>query len=300
MEIFEFDHKNDFNFVNSITYKVVHKNKVFNLNWIHVSHTLGLCTVEKNVPLAHAKDWEEIYLWQMKPICQKELALLLGDDFPWSESSWIDKKAFEEWDNPSTLEGKVLKATDDNLYCIQFTKTAEWNNAILSSTLVEETSKNEPWWKEEYLLETKFGFFEYVCGMDHGSRWAKLKSLNDIDVTYKKARIARYNAKKERIAAMTSEQRLAYSQKAGRIARSYGISFSVVLHSFKGNEDDVKRFVQTLTAAFNKPFNDHELCCGRERRRSEIQRLGIEIANADPNYIAPYILACLREKKLIK
>lgn len=300
MEIFEFDHRNDFNFVNSITYKVVHKDKTFILNWIHVSHTLGLCTVDKTVPSINSESWEEIYLWQMKQICQKELALLLEDDFPWSESSWLNKKSFDEWDNPSTLEGKVRKAVEDNLYCLKFTRTAEWNSAIKTSNLVEETSKNEAWWKEEYLIETQFGFFEYIFGMDHNSRWAKLKPLTDIDVAYKQARIAKLTAKRERIAALSPEERLEYSQNAGRLAKKYSISFSIVLHSFKGKEEDVKKFIETLSAAFGKPFNEHELCCGRERRRAEIQKLGIEIAKADPNHIAPYILVCLREKKLIK
>lgn len=298
MKIFELAKKDDFNFVSQITYQVILADRIIQLKWVHVPSTFGICIVES--PCENISTWNQIYLWAMKPIAQKELIAIMQDDFPWAESSWVNKEAFEEWDNPTSIMGKLFKATHDSVFCVEFTQTEEWNQAIVDSTFVEETNKNEPWWKREYLVETKFGYFEYMYGMDHGARWSKLKELSEIDVEFKKTRIQKLRSKREKLNSISEEQRLKYARNAGRISHLYGISFSVVLHSFKGNEENVIKFINTLKESFNKEYSEFELSCGRERKRAEIKRLGIEIANADPNYIAPYILACIREKKLIK
>lgn len=298
MKVFELALKNEFGFVNQVTYQVIYADKKLQVKWVHVPSTFGICIIE--TPCENVEDWKQIYLWEVKPIAQKEFIALMQDDFPWAESSWVNKTSFEEWDTPSTLIGKLFKATHDSIFCVEFTQSEEWNELIKESTFVEETNKNEPWWKREYLVETEFGYFEYMYGMDHGARWAKLKELSEIDVDFKKTRIEKLRNKREKLNLLSQEDRLRYSRNAGRIAKLYGISFSVVLHSFKGNEENVVKFINTLKEAFEKEYSEIELSCGRERKRAEIKRLGIEIANADPNYIAPYILACIREKKLIK
>lgn len=91
-----------------------------------------------------------------------------------------------------------------------------------------------------------------------------------------------------------------HARRCGRLAFKYGIRFSIVLKCFKGNEEKIKRFVDSFEKVKNKSCNLKELSLGRDRKRKELERLGIDISDVDPNYITPYITECLLAGELVK
>lgn len=228
--------------------------------------------------------WHEIKLSAMEKCCQERLVAIMGEDFPWSESSWGSQEDYKEWSDPVTFFGKLSKAYRDPRYFqAHLLKDPEW---IVEKSVYDPTCSSiklclvQGHWVEVDTQSKKiFRLLSKEAGEEKFSEYTEAEKLA-----------------KEKEALARKE----HARKCGVIARKYGLPFVVVLRCFKGDEEQVQRFTKSLKAAFGKAFDSDELYCGRARRRNELERLGIEIGYVDPNHIATYILECLEAGKILK
>ena len=226
-------------------------------------------------------------------ICQRDLVQQMCDLFPWNESYWGSREAFEEYYYPKTFEGKLAKSLRDNRYFKnEIYEKDDWKTNILEEWDIE---KNKNSYGENgtkiVKFKTEFYYIRYGISSKQES-WVTLEHLSQ-EKALKELQLLNQNNSEQKISKKD------HAQKCGLLARKYKISFIVSLRCSKGNEEEIKNFVTTLSQALGKKFNSNELCCGRARRRAEIERLGIDIGSADPNYIADYILECLTHGKII-
>lgn len=100
--------------------------------------------------------------------------------------------------------------------------------------------------------------------------------------------------------AAEKKARLEFAHGCTRAARKTGVPFFISL-AFKGDEEAIVRFRDTLKAAIKKGGADmHEMSCGRARASAEMTKLGIDYGNADPNRLKEYIAECLEKGGIIK
>lgn len=144
--------------------------------------------------------------------------------------------------------------------------------------------------KTVYSLKEKVsGRFENgLCNSD-----CRLISESPLKAAYDAAReeASRKQRAEERKKAL---ERKAFARKCGKIARKLGVGFENAL-AFGGDETELKNFILSLADAREqiremssreKKVLYHELFeCGRARKRTAMEELGIYIGSADPNRI---------------
>lgn len=100
--------------------------------------------------------------------------------------------------------------------------------------------------------------------------------------------------------AAEKKARLDFAHGCTRAARKTGVPFYIAL-AFKGDEGAIVSFRDTLKAAIQKGGADmHEITCGRARASAEMEKLGIDYGNADPNRVKDYVADCLEKGGIIK
>lgn len=233
------------------------------------------------------ESWETISFNEIYIECQRDLVEKMGSMFPWDASDWKDIEEFEEYCEPQTFEGKIAKSLRDRKYFS--------HNLFNSKELSEQTERKVSYEGSEVLLLKNGKFFIITSGFNLlDGYWAILEELS----SERGQEIMKMADERE---AQAAKARKEHARKCGAMARKYGIPFEISLRCFKGDEEDIKNFVESLKKAFGKNFDDHELSeCGRARRGAEIERLGIEIGYVDPNHIAEYILKCLYAGEIVK
>lgn len=231
--------------------------------------------------------WETIPFDEINLECQRDLVRQMYSLFPWDASAWETREEFEEYWEPQTFEGKIAKSLRDRIYFFR--------NLFHSKELSEQTERKVSYEGSEVLLLKNGKFFIITDGFNlQDGYWAVLEELS----SERGQEIMKMADERE---AQAAKARKEHARKCGVMARKYGIRFEISLRCFKGNEEDIKNFVESLKKAFGKDFDDHELSeCGRARRGAEIERLGIEIGYVDPNHIAEYILECLYAGEIVK
>lgn len=291
-KILQFCSNEDF----SAAYVVLYDNQLFKTGY----HT---CTISNSILLIgdsfnfdSYKTWERIPFRAIHPYCQKDLLEQMGELFPWGLSYWETREAFNEYWDPQTLEGIIEKSLRDSKYFYYKVVTGEkkelFFSAISDSLCIK--LQNYPAKYVEKLITINDKVYLYCEGYQIGNGYfARLSKSSKDDLEF-----LRNELKEEK--AITPEACKEHARKCSAIASKYGLKFEIALRCFKGNEEDIKLFVESLNNAFGKEYNASELLCGRMRRHAEINRLGIEIGNVDPNHIAPYILACLDAGKIVK
>lgn len=144
--------------------------------------------------------------------------------------------------------------------------------------------------KTVYKLKEKdsSSFEEGLCSSD-----CRLSSESPLKAAYDAAREEAYRKQRaeERKKAL---ERKAFARKCGKIARKLGVNFENAL-AFRGDETELKNFILSLADAREqiremssreKKVLYHELFeCGRARKRTAMEELGIYIGSADPNRI---------------
>lgn len=240
--------------------------------------------------------WYDISFNHIALHCQKELVEKMGDIFPWSQSAWGSPEMFAEFWEAKTLEGIIARSLLDRGYFYNTVVNGE-KKAIFFNAIEEELSViksiSSPFPYNEKLIKIKDEFYRYKEGLD---------PLDGHFATLEKISLAEYNNTKAELKERETEEKRArqeHARKCSAMARKYGIPFNISLRCFKGNEKSIKNFVESLKNALGKEFNEHELCCGRARRKAEIERLGINIGYVDPNHISSYILTCLQVGKIM-
>lgn len=238
------------------------------------------------------KEWETIPFSEISLRCQKDLAEKMGELFPWDASYWGSKEKFEEYWEPQTFEGKIAKSLREHIY---FYKEFYNSNEFLAEKEKSICLKEEGRYREHIIVLKNGDTFKQRSGYsDQDGYWATLEKITDEQTDQLLKEL-------EERKAQEALARKEHARKCGVMARKYGIRFEISLRCFKGNEEDIKNFVESLKKAFGKDFDGHELSeCGRARRRTEIERLGIEIGNVDPNHIAEYIYECLHAGVIVK
>ncbi len=144
--------------------------------------------------------------------------------------------------------------------------------------------------KTVYSLKEKVSdrFENGLCSSD-----CRLSSESPLKAAYDAAReeASRKQRAEERKKAL---ERKAFARKCGKIARKLGVGFENAL-AFGGDETELKNFILSLADAREqiremssreKKVLYHELFeCGRARKRTAMEELGIYIGSADPNRI---------------
>ena len=123
-----------------------------------------------------------------------------------------------------------------------------------------------------------------------GSRVYSVKEYDSCDSIKKE-----YDKKE----AAEKKARLDFAHMCTRTARKTGVPFNIAL-AFKGDEEAIVRFRDTLKAAIKKSDADmHELSCGRARAAAEMERLEIDYDNADPNRVKYFVYDCFKKGAII-
>lgn len=231
------------------------------------------------------KFWKEVSFKELPAMCIPQVLNTFGPDvIPWAETRWASYEAYMEWCEPTTLEGKLQKALREPR---EFPKK-EVAEVSQTYNLGKEGYKLS--WTERTLYQTPWGWYLYGTSYYYteGFRY-ELEQLADEEAKSLIVLKKKHDQEEAR-------QKKQYGRHCAVLARKYGLPWDVV-SAFKGEEESIKRFLRTLKDAIetHKEFDSWELECGRERRRSELKRLGIDIAYVDPNRIAPYVCECLEE-----
>jgi len=257
--------------------------KVFYTGWYCYTYGDKCVAYDKNLEIMMEdapEKWFPIELSSIVMLCQEDLAKQIGfSRFPWEESTWGSLEAYQEWFSPKKLENKVIKALEDSLYYTLWSDTEDYRRVV----------------EDEYTLHG-YNNFNKMYHKINGIWYLVTRTLSGKVLESSNIDVEQVRAEEE---ATKQAERKAYADKCGVISRRFGIRFEVVLKQFKGNAGAVELFAATLKDALGKPYNESELMAGRMRRRDEIARLGIYISTVDPNYIAPYILECLKAGKVL-
>ena len=129
------------------------------------------------------------------------------------------------------------------------------------------------------------------CRSAGGARIYSVKEYDSVDSIKKE-----YDEKE----AAEKKARLDFAHMCTDAARKTGVPFDIAL-AFKGDEEAIVRFRDTLKAAIKKGGADmHEITCGRARASAEMAKLGIDYGNADPNRVKYYVANCLEKGGIIK
>lgn len=230
--------------------------------------------------------WKEVPFAALPEICIPEVLHAFGPEvIPWSETKWTSYEAYEEWRNPSTLEGKLQLALRKPS---QFPR--EEVEKISTQVIYLGKSGHKLSYSTRTLYQTPWGWYRYDTSYYYTEGYTyAVEQLNE-------EQAKRLIAQKEEREREEARKKKEYGRHCAVLARKYRLPWKVV-SMFKGKEEDVKRFLETLKEAIEskKAFDEWELSCGRGRRSAELERLGIDISHVDPNRIAPYVCECLEE-----
>ena len=89
-----------------------------------------------------------------------------------------------------------------------------------------------------------------------------------------------------------------YAGNCKKVATSLGVPFAVAL-GLKADEEKIQLFLASIKNAFAKPYNILELSAGRERSKTEMERLGINLCEGDPLKLKAFVIGCLEKQEII-
>lgn len=263
---------------------------------IYTGAQLRMCEYSELIknPEPYAVDrayWKEVPFAALPVICIPEVLHAFGPEvIPWSETKWTSYEAYLEWKEPTTLKGKLQRSL---LEPSKFPK--EEIEKVATQIIFLGKSGYKLSYSDSMLYQTPWGWYWYETSYYYteGYTYAVLQ-LNE-------EQAKRLIAKKEEREQEEARKKKEYGRHCAVLARKYRLPWKVV-SMFKGKEEDVKRFLETLKEAIEskKAFDEWELSCGRGRRSAELERLGIDISHVDPNRIAPYVCECLEEGCILK
>lgn len=242
--------------------------------------------------------WKVTTFKMLPLICQEALVFQMENIFPWELSFWNHPYVFHELYEPQTLIGKIEKSIrDQNYFYNNFYNKSDWYYSIQNSwVIIDNHNYTEMMVKiNDEIFKVTAGYqpHKVTTGYQHKvTEWAILVKLSNQEALQIFNQI-------EELRNELAKSKKEHARMCSKMARKYSIPFEISLRCFKGNEEDIKVFVSSLKEAIGKDYNANELCCGRARRRAEIERLGIVIGNVDPNHIAPYVLDCLMSHKIV-
>ena len=110
--------------------------------------------------------------------------------------------------------------------------------------------------------------------------------------------IKEYKESKSSFIKHCVEYRRSLLEKALELSEKYGIRYEIIL-VFDNNETAINAFVQSINQAMYTPYSAGAIMGEEKTFKAEIEQLGIEIGNADPKVLAPYIADCLCRGELI-
>lgn len=250
------------------------------LGWYNFDHNVVTRSCEDMLKTAYPP--KDISLKEMKNICQEELATIMGDYFPWSDSCWGSREEYMEWSDPQTTKGIIIKSINDWRYFTKIWDSKKFQDIIEESYhLVSDLFANQG----DYMIRIENQWFRVPYGLYR----KRLYFASEEEVSTFIANCKAKEAERQAKAKAERDAKKDYARRCGELAKKYGIRFNVVL-AIGDNATEVANFTNTLKSVCKCQ------CKLDNFTRADMETLGFHHCSSRAVY---YVRECLEAGKIL-